>query len=368
MRGCLGCFMYILLTFPIVLGSLFAVAAVQWVLDREFYSEILTDDALFDAFYSDAFPRSFTDDAFSMEFNPEEQSNLALASALREIVPQDYLTTEIRGFVDEFFDFLEGRTDKFDFQLNLVPVRENLMGEPGRRFVDALVASLPECPPGEEQTYGDSEVLSCIPQGVSEQEAAQAIRAVLPDVAADLPALLALQDEPILRDFDWPEFSAADVRSSISSGALVLAGSMLLINALLAGGLRPRRLLLWVGFMLVIPAAIVLASGQGINSEAVTDEIRVEITRSEEGVRQSEVFDIALADTIIDAIRRIGDSFVQVGGFALGLAVVLVLAGFLLPGGGDRKRRGDSDLNLPPSGSGNIRVPRSDSDSPIQGI
>lgn len=367
MRGCLGFFMYILLTFPIVLGSLFAVAAVQWVLDRDFYGDILTDDALFDAFYSDAFPRSFTEDAFSMEFNPEEQSNLALASALREIVPQDYLTAEIRGFVDEFFDFLEGRTDKFDFQLNLVPVRENLIGEPGGRFADALVASLPECSPGEQQTYGDSEVLSCIPQGVSEQEAAQAIRAVLPDVAADLPALLSLQDEPILRDFDWPEFSASDVRSAVSNGALILAGSMLFITALIGGGLRPRRLLLWIGLMLVLPALIVLASGQGINSDGLEQEIRVEILQSEDGVRQSEVFDIALADTIVDAIKRIGNSFVQVGGIALVIAIVLTLAGFLMPGGG-RKRHGDSDLNLPPSGSGNIRVPRSDSDSPIKGI
>ncbi len=363
MRGCFGVLIYIFITFWVLLAVMLTASVVNWALDRQFYTDILADDALFDAFYSDAFPRSFSQDVFSRQYNAEDEASVALALALREVVPQDYLTEQIRGFVDAFFNFVEGENDTFAFDFDLRPVKANLLGEPGRLFATALADNLPECATLAPQSFGDTDLPACIPPGTTREQVATASIALLPSLTADLPDFIDVSDESEPRPADWPNFSADDVRSVFTGSALIGAGLLWLFNGFIGAGNSLRGLLSWLGISLFIPAGLVLLMGFGINSAGVEDTVRRDLALEASASANSEALNLALEDSIVSAVKRVGDSFVMVGGPATALAVLLFILS-LLPFM-KRDRKGDSHLNLPPSGRVGASGMSSNPESPI---
>ncbi|MFW5748319.1 MAG: hypothetical protein ACOCYT_01765 [Chloroflexota bacterium] len=356
MRGCLGIFLYILFGFPMLVGTLFAVGALSWALDRDFYEDILVNDALFEAIYIAELPRYFEQEVFRTEISPEDQAYSALTIALREAVPREYLQTQVQQVVNSFFDYFDGETDTFTLLVDLTPVKDNLRGERGEAFATVLADNLPPCPTAEQQTFSETGLISCIPDDLTRQQAAGVIRDQMPAVIREIPDTVDLVQEGEAQEIDF----TGNPRDGLTAAAVILivftAIVWLGIGAL-AGGNR-RLFLMWLGFMLLLPGLIVLSTGVGIGNSAVDRAIRnsVEDITFEDTPNTPELRD-ALAETAIDAARRVASGFMTVGGIASAIAAVLIVFGLVTPPpmyasgyGVNRPGTVDVPVGMPPDG------------------
>lgn len=367
MRGCtssFGCLIYIFITFWALVLTMFLIATSQWLFDRDFYVETLTDDGLIDAIYDDGLPRLYNEHVFFRQVTEGDESNAVFGQSLREIAPKEYVTSEITDAIDAVIAYIQGDVQRLDHRLNTQVVRENL-NDPSRanQFAQALVERLPACDVDGQLYYGKSNLPACIPSGMTAEQMAGQVRENLASLGASIPDEIQWFDAP-RRSSDIPKFKFSDITTTTTQGLMVLAGGILFITALMgANGLRSflRRF----SFMLIIPALILLWGGQELAKLSDHPQVLngVTVTLNDEEIEEGPIVD-AIKDFLFNISERAGTDIKNVSQVAVIIALVIFGLSLLpMPGSG---RGLDSTLNLPPSGK--VGRMATNHQSPIQGI
>lgn len=123
----------------------------------------------------------------------------AVAGAIAEIVPPEWVNVQADQTVDALFNALEsGNSDAANVPLELAPVIENLRGESGQTAILTLMNSLPTCAEPADGPIdflsGGVELPDCVPPNVPREGAAQEIHALLIETIDANPQLVTQAD------------------------------------------------------------------------------------------------------------------------------------------------------------------------------
>ncbi|HLF28593.1 MAG TPA: hypothetical protein VJG32_19840 [Anaerolineae bacterium] len=334
MRKLLAVFLIVVLVFPLLLATLSVISISSWVLDRNFYEDLLDDSRLYEGLLSEDLPNYF---GRRVVREVDSVSAQALSSALREVLTPDYLRSQALRLVDDVFDFIEGRDSTLELYLDIAPIKDRLRGEDGPRFARALAAALPICAAGQESLVPEGSIIRCRPSDVSVEDAAGLITAALPTFLDEFPDRIQLDDGPIdlrreMRGADAWFGLAGQSGLNLALGFLIfLAGSFWLVAALVAGEDRRERLQ-WLGWSLLVPAGLMFLIGLAITSELSAGWVRFGLNEARfDGFAYSAEFRQALLDISQNALDTIANGFLASGAVSAAIAVALIMWGAATP-------------------------------------
>ncbi len=334
MRKLLALLLVIFLVFPLILATLSVLSISSWVLDRNFYTNLLDDTRLYEVLLSEDLPNYF-----GRRVVPEADDLPvhALGNALREIATPEYLRSQALRIVDDAFDFVEGSDPMLDLYLDVAPLKAALRGEATTRFARALAAGLPACAAGQESVASGASLMRCLPADVSVDEATQRIVAGLPEFLDRVPDRINLNPEPIdlrreLRGVDfWTGLTASNGLSAAIAFLVFFAGSLWLAAALI-GGVNRRERLQWLGWSLLAPAALIFLIGMAISADVSLGWVRFGLSEARlEGFEYSLAFQQALLDVSRDALKTVANGFLATGAAAGAIALALMVWGLATP-------------------------------------
>lgn len=120
------------------------------VMQLEFYQEILHESD----FYQQL-PVVITETAvqgISDNIPPETSGILTkiltkeqMEAVLMQVLPQGWVESQVNHFLVTILDFVNLRSTQISFEIDLMPIKQNLIGESGKSAVAAMLATLPEC-------------------------------------------------------------------------------------------------------------------------------------------------------------------------------------------------------------------------------
>jgi len=334
MRKLLALILAVAVVCPLILSALSLVSVSQWALDRKFYEQLLGDVRLYEALLSEDMPNYINNRRPVAEADMIPAS--ALSAALRTVVSAEDLRTQSLRMVNDVFDAVEGRADGFELYLDTTQIKQTLQTESGaRKFAHALASNLPACTSSQTPVASSGALMRCLPSNQSADEAATSIAAALPAFLDGVPNHINLQRER----YDWARWTRGTPMAFVMANSLsvaivimfVIAGMAWLIAALVAGD-STRERLLWLGWMLIIPAALILLIGVSMNAPFTTGWMRFGISEARFGdVAYSPAFRDALLGSIGQALRTIANGFVAAGAAAAAIGLGLVVWGFYTP-------------------------------------
>ena len=201
------------------------------------------------------------DDILRTQFAlPAEADTRDLIKILREIITDEYLQSQISSVVNDFFDYLQGKTSDFNPSIDLQPIKTSMTEENQVEFISALLQALPDCAPGELPTIGGENQNICKPQGISDETLMENYLApAIPSIMAQLPDELPLGKEwqQWQRQERWRTFiPGMAVPASLILSVLMLAFvavCLWYLTALIADSSWRGRLQ-WMGWSLLIPS------------------------------------------------------------------------------------------------------------------
>lgn len=333
MRKVLAIFVIVLIVVPLVLSTLATISVSTWVFDRDFYQNLFANQRIYESVLTERLPEHVDSDGTDADSLPAD----ALRLGLREVVSPEYLTSEGNRLVDEWFDFVDGRTYRLDLAFNMKPIKEALSGEGGVRFAKAMAEALPACAVGEVSVEEDTQLLRCLPENMTTVEAAKEIEAVIPDLVADTPDNVPLGDAAINRERQYGY-------RAVSYGAMGRAGMGLAIVVLLSisglfwlgasvlGGEDLRGRLQWLGWSLLVPGLSTIFFGLVSSPNFAAAWLSLGLAQAR---ADGEAITLATQQLIVDTTRLalgpISSGFMVVGGVAAAIALGLLLWGWLTP-------------------------------------
>ena len=331
MRKIIAFIFTICLVFPLLVASLTALSTISWALDRQFYTDALDQEAVYQALLSDA----TLDDILRSQLSlPPETDTTALNAVLRSVITQDYLKNQMSAIVNGFFDNVQGITQDFTPSIDLQPIKSALTGEKQDEFLAALVAVLPACTADQTPGFGVGQT-PCKPAGVSDDFLTENfLKPALPQFLAQLPDVIPLGE-------DW--FGQQDWRVHLP-GMAAPAGAMLAvlflsfvavcfwyITALIAdSGWRVR--LQWLGWTLMVSALPVFILGLVLQSSNALYWVQYGLQQAHFSGVPAFLNSPAVLQTLTASILpRVANAFLAVGGAAGGLALGFIVWGMLTP-------------------------------------
>ena len=334
MRKLLALVLAVAVVVPLMLSALSLVSVSQWALDRKFYEQLLGDVRLYEVMLSEDMPNYINNRRPVAEADMIPAS--ALSAALRTVVSAEDLRAQSLRMVNEVFDAVEGRTDGFELYLDTTQIKQTLQTESGaRKFAKTLASSLPACTANQTAVASGSVLMRCLPSNQSADEAATSIAAALPAFLDGVPDRISLQNER----YDWARWTrgtpmAFAMANSLSVAIVILfalAGGAWLLTALAADS-SSRERLLWLGWMLIVPAALILLIGVSLNVPMTTGWVRFGLDEARFGdVAYSPALREALLGSIGQALRTIANGFLAAGAAAGAIGLGLVVWGFYSP-------------------------------------
>lgn len=345
MRAVIGLLMYFIATIWLLLGTMYALGALTWATDREVYEEIAATDAIYDAIYAADLPQYFSDNVVDLDVSGDnngsgltavEEANgqafTAMATALREVVPRDYLQSEAERLVGEVFDFLESeaQVQTLTLAVEMGPVIDNFNDdERTRAFANQLADNLPDCVEGMETDFDGSGIPACIQEGMTPAGAVDQTLTALPSYVQSIDAQLVIVDEEIDKGF---EGSLQDAIVPVAFGLICVCVGAWVLNSVIGGGGSRRGILLWLGGTLLLPAVAVTMTGVSLTSNPFQDQVDSSINDvSFSDIEGSPELRAALSDVAGDVMERAGQGFLTTGGIALAVAVLFGIFGMMTP-------------------------------------
>jgi hypothetical protein len=341
---------------PLACGALSLLAVNSWILDRGFYTGVADDPRLYEALLDEDLPAFLMRETAS---SGEEFPAAALAAGLQTVVTSDYLRTEAVGFVTDFFDYIDGKTNTLNAAIDLTPVKAILASPDGRTsFSRAVADNLLPCASGQSAFPSNSKLPVCRPAGETADSMFEQIHKALPGIVETLPDTLpftsASSSDLEIRD----GFSA--LRWGLNSGVSGLAFAAAVFGILLAviGGDGLNGKLRWAGVALLIPSLMILGLGLAINQggslnwlNSANSEFRIngELVSSEFSGTALAIFE--------NVFQRVGGSFATTGFLAGAVSLILIFVGFLLPSVPASQRGGSGGWVEVPVGGPFVDVP-----------
>lgn len=334
LRKVIALLLVIFVVLPLIFTTLIMISINSWVLDRNFYVNLLDDPNLYEALLSQDLPMYVNNRWFAREIN-SDLPPAALDKALREVMTSQYLHDQSVQAVNQAFDTLEGRRDALDISLDLAPVKVALRGDGGARFAQTLAAQLPACAAGQESLIVGSTLIRCRAANVSAAEAAQQIATALPAFIDQMPDQINLSREPLDLRAEWRPFNLIFLGNfglSMTIGLLLVLSGVAWLAAGFIGGANRRERLLWLGWSLLVPAALVVIMGLAINSPLIVGSISLGLDRSRfaiEGVQYSTALRQAIVEMASRALAAVAGGFLIAGGASTAMAIGLIVWGVM---------------------------------------
>jgi len=338
MRKLLALILAVVVVCPLILSALSLVSVSQWALDRKFYEQLLGDVRLYEVMLNEDMPN------YINNRRPVAEADMipagALSAALRTVVSAEDLRAQALRMVNTVFDAMEGRAEGFELYLDTTTIKQTLQTPAGaQKFAQALATHLPACTSNQTPVASAGVLMRCLPSNQSADEAAKSIAAALPAFLNGVPDHINLQRE----NYDWSRWTRTAPMAFVMTNSLnvaivimlALAAAAWLIAALIAGD-NSRERLLWLGWMLIVPAAVILLIGVSMNAPFTTGWIRFGLNEARFGdVAYSPAFRDALLGSIGQALQTIASGFLAAGAAAAAIGLGLVVWGSYTPN--DRK-------------------------------
>ncbi len=334
MRKLLALLIAAAIVFPLMLAALSLVSVSQWALDRNFYEQLLGDTRLYEVMLQQDIPN------YINNRHPVAEADMipasALSNALRTVVTPEDLRAQSLRMVNDVFDAVEGRTDGFELYLDTTQIKQTLQTPAGaQKFAQALATSLPACASSQTPVASGGLLMRCLPSNQSADEAATSIAAALPAFLNTVPNQISLQTER----YNWARWTRGTPMAFMMANSLsvaivimfVMAGVAWLVAALIAGD-STRERLLWLGWMLIVPAALILVIGVSMNSPVTAGWMRFGINEARfGGMEYSPALREALLASIGQALQTIANGFLAAGAAAGAIGLGLVVWGSYTP-------------------------------------
>jgi len=330
MRKLIAVIFTICLVFPLLVASLTALSTISWALDRQFYTDALDNEAVYQALLSDA---SMDDILRSRLSLPPEADTTALNDVLRSVITQDYLKTQMSAIVNGFFDYVQGITRDFTPSIDLQPIKSALTADKQDEFLNALVAVLPACAAGQTPGFGEGQT-ACKPQGISDELLIENfLKPALPQFLAQLPDEIPLAGA-------WQEWQAQNEWRLYLPGMAGPAGVILSVLALsflalcfwyltaLIADSSWRVRLQWLGWTLMVSALPVFILGLVSQSSSALYWAQYGLQQAHFSGLPSFLSSPSVLQAMTESILpRVANAFLAVGGVAGGLALGFIVWG-----------------------------------------
>ncbi len=335
MRKFIAILLTIVLVFPLLLSAQAAVSVTSWALDRQFYIDALDQPQVYAALTSGPLIDILLHERLGL---PPEADTSKLESVLKGVLTPDYIRDQLSGFIYALFDYLQGKTDTFAPVLDVVPLKITLEGEQQDAFLNALVAALPTCAPGQTPGFGSEGQTACKPAGVQDDLLIeQVLKPGLPGVLSSVPDEIPLEGE----FQDWQEAArwrtflpGMAVPASIILGLLMLvsiAACTWYLTALISDASWRVRLG-WLGWTLLVPAVLVFMLGFATQSGISAYWIRFGLDSANlSNTPLGPELDETLRIISMAALPRVASAFQMVGGISGALAITLIFWGIATP-------------------------------------
>jgi hypothetical protein len=321
----------IFIVFPLFLGALVTISVSTWALDRGFYVGLVSDERLYQL--PDALSAATW---LPADIPGLEGLSLRSAKAAREIFTPAYLRGQAVRFLDQLFDFLEGRTAVLDMSLDTARLKSALLGEQGRRFARVFAQDLPVGGSAADFAVKPGRLPRFRPASLSVDRAAALIEAGLPTFVKSMPDTIRLNDGPPVGYAPAPwgagfGFSARGALIFADIVLLLIAGGFWVAAAFI-GGANGNERLQWLGWSLFAPALLVFILGLLITLSFFSGWVQWGI---ENARLSSQGFGAAFSTAVIDvarrALNRVGTGFLAVGAIAGGAALGLLAWSWIAP-------------------------------------
>jgi len=335
MRKVLSGILFVILVFPLMLGAMTTVSVTSWALDRQFYMDTFDQPEVHQALTSSRMIDQFISGNLNL---PPEADTVALEEVLQGILTDEYMREQVSAFINDLFDFLQGKSDTFEPTINITPLKDAISGDQQDEFLTALVAAIPVCEAGQTPGFGETGGTACKPAGFSdEQIIEQALKPTLPATLAAVPDEIPVDSRIADRITAnrWRGFlPGMAIPASIILSVVTLAFSAVLmwyLTALIAGNAWRTRLQ-WLGWMLLIPAVIVFLMSISTQGGLSAYWIRFGLERAD---LSGTPFGPGLRDTLetvaLAALPRVASAFQMVSGISGAIALTLIFWGIATP-------------------------------------
>ena len=265
MRKLLALVLYLFIGLPAILGTLFLVPAKSWLLDREFYKQIVSGPETRAVLESPHLYEGFED---TIELGDRlTLSGPAAGTALHTSLPVPEILAAAGKTVDSAFDSLEGNFASGRIRIDMRDLKKSLeKGIP--EFARVYSANVPVSPSLSASrlislSARESALdLSVRPQDLSEADFNKVVRAA---TAAALSALPEVEEADLPPPSQTGPFygKAIDPRDALDRGLIwmaLLAGGIWVAGAFISADSANKRLK-WLGATLLLPGIVVLAAG-----------------------------------------------------------------------------------------------------------
>lgn len=332
MRGCFGFFFYIIITIWVLFAFLIFTAVRSWAFDKQFYLDVVDNDALYNAFREEGLPEFLAklDINGQQVLDPTSSAFPALVEATQAILPTEYLRTTTVGLVDSLFNFFENPQTGLTLNVDLTPIKASLGGAQGDAFASTYIRALETCT--TSAPIPTDKLPTCKPAGVSDDEILAVVNDYKAGLVNSIPDTWNLAEESDINWGDLPDVSLVEGIQTAFTVAASVTFAIWLINAIV-GGSGFKGLLMWLGGMLFLPALIVLLMGASF-SGSLLDAISSDVIRdaATSNLQASAQVQESVIVVILDALKRVGSGFLTTGAIALGVSLVLYIFGAIMRG------------------------------------
>ncbi len=324
MRKFLGVLFTVVLVFPLILSTLVIYSLSTWAMDRKLYIDTLSSPEVQAQLFSDKFIEKMVIDNLG---EIEGSDSAAVGTLFRSLFSEQYFTNQTTIMVNQFFDFLEGKSNVLTLQLDLTEIKAVFSGPNQQELLENLAQALPACQENQP-TQGLGRTL-CKPDAISEEDFIEYY------LKTNLPILMALiQDNvtivgPVSMPTQFQNVPAPFQQflnlGNLKTTIFFLAGLTLLLWSLTAliAGKNGKERLLWLGWTMIIPAILVLIMGLTAESAFFWNMLQY-------GIVQWKILESGnLLFTLLPILqtlfsKQISSSFILSGGFssAIGLGFI----------------------------------------------
>jgi hypothetical protein len=335
LRKLIALILTISLVFPLLLGTQVVISVASWALDRQFYIDTLNQEQVYSSLTSGPLFKKLVYDQLNLSTDMDASE---LESIVKDILTPDYISDQVSTLVNSLFDYFQGKSTTFNPMIDIAPLKKALEGDQQDVFLSALVAALPNCEPGQTPGFGSESQTACKPIGVSDQQLVdQVIKPALPGIISALPDEISLEENltSIQATSKWRSLiPGMAIPASIILGLLILAfmGFCTWYMTALIANSSWRSRLQWLGWMLLVPSALVFFIGFADKSGIFDYWIR-------NGLEYANLSSISFGDGLgetlqviaVSALPRITNAFKMVGGIGTGLSATLIFWGIATP-------------------------------------
>lgn len=332
MRKLIALIMALVLVIPLLLAALAVVSASSFILDREFYTDMVDSDEVYESIISDAVVWGTLSGQLSL---PPSTDTQRLQAVLNSAISQSTIRVQVTGQVNDFFDYMQGASDEFNPQLDISSVKTILGGDLQDEFLAELVAVLPVCEADQLLNLNSTDLAPCKPDGIPDQMLIEGfLKPAFPFILASIPNQISLEGywTAWQQQEDWRMLVPGQaVPASLILAAIVLgfaAAGLWYLTALFADTIWRVRLQ-WLGWTLFIPSALVFLIGLIISSGLSAPFVEFGLQRI--NLPFGPAFDAILKAVISGGIPHATGAFMMVGGISAAMALALFLWGWVLP-------------------------------------